>query len=88
MNWIVAFYVIYLGVPLALLLFFGLYRPKLAPLTVLICPLLIFLMFHREFLYDVSHRGAMLLILAIHAALIAIPAFIIRAKAKEKEEAQ
>ena len=88
MNWIVALYVIYLGVPLALLLFFGLYRPKLAPLTVLICPLLIFLMFHREFLYDVSQRGAMLLILAIHAALIAIPAFIIRAKAQKKEEAQ
>jgi len=87
-SWIVSFYVIYLGVPLALLLFFGLYRPKLAPLTVLICPLVIFLMFHQEFLYDVSQRGAMLLILAVHAALVAIPAFIIRAKAKSKEDAQ
>ena len=85
MNWIAAFYVIYLGVPLALLLFFGLYRPKLAPLTVLICPLVIFLIFHREFFYDESQRGALLLILAAHTVLVAIPAFIIRAKAKTKE---
>ena len=77
MHWSVLFYVIYLGIPLALLLFFGLYRPKLAPLTVLICPLVIFLMFHREFLYDESQRGALLLILAAHTALVAIPALLI-----------
>ena len=88
MNWIVSFYIIYLGIPLALLLFFGLYRPKLAPLTVLICPLVIFLIFHREFVYDVSQRGTMLLILAGHAALVSIPAFLIRAKAKAKEGSQ
>ena len=88
MDWIVLFYVIYLGNPLALLLFFGLYRPKLAPLTVLICPLVIFLIFHREFFYDASQRGALLLILAVHTALVAIPAFLIRAKAKSKEKPQ
>ena len=88
MNWIVSFYIIYLGIPLALLLFFGLYRPKLAPLTVLICPLVIFLIFHREFVYDVSQSGTMLLILAGHAALVSIPAFLIRAKAKAKEGSQ
>ena len=38
MHWSILFYVIYLGIPLALLLFFGLYRPRLAPLTLLICP--------------------------------------------------
>ena len=86
MSWPILFYVIYLGIPLALLLFFGLYRPKLAPLTLLICPAVIFLIFHREFLYDESQRGALLLILAAHTALVAIPAFIIRAKAKSKEE--
>jgi len=86
MNWIVLFYVIYLGVPLSLLLFFGIYRPKLAPLTVLICPIVIFLIFHREFFYDESQRGALLLILAAHTVLVAIPAFIIRAKAKSKEK--
>lgn len=88
MNWIVLFYVVYLGIPAALLLFFGLYRPKLAPLTLLICPLVIFLVCYRDFLYDTSQRGALLLILATHTALVAIPAFLIRAKAKAKEESQ
>ena len=77
MHWSILFYIIYLGIPLALLLFFGLYRPKLAPLTVLICPLVIFLIFRREFLYDTSQRGAQLLILAAHTALVAIPALLI-----------
>ena len=77
MHWSILFYVIYLGIPLALLLFFGLYRPRLAPLTLLICPLVIFLIFHREFLYDVSQRGALLLILAAHTVLVAIPALLI-----------
>ena len=86
MHWTVLFYVIYLGLPLALLLFFGLYHPKLAPLTLLICPLVIFLMFHREFLYDVSQRGAQLLVLGVHTTLVAIPAFLIRTKAKSKEK--
>jgi len=57
MHWSVLFYVIYLGIPLALLLFFGLYRPKLAPLTILICPLVMVLIFRREFLHDPSQRG-------------------------------
>ena len=86
MNWIVLFYVIYLGVPLTLLLFFGLYRPKLTPLTLLICPIVIFLACYRDFLYDPSQRGPLLLIIAAHTALVAIPAFIIRAKAKSKEK--
>jgi len=85
MSWIVLFYIIYLGVPLALLLFFGLYCPKLAPLTPLICPFVIFLIFHREFFYYQS-RGMALLITAVHTVLVAIPAFIIRAKAKSKED--
>ena len=84
MHWSVLFYVIYLGIPLALLLFFGLYRPKLAPLTVLICPLVIFLMFHREFLYDESQRGALLLILAAHTALVAIPALLIWRRSRKR----
>ena len=77
MHWSVLFYVIYLGIPLALLLFFGLYRPKLAPLTILICPLVMVLIFRREFLYDLSQRGALLLILAAHTALVDIPAMLI-----------
>jgi len=84
MHWSVLFYIIYLGIPLALLLFFGLYRPRLAPLTVLICPCVIFLIFHREFLYDTSQRGALLLILAAHTALVAIPALLIRRKARKR----
>ena len=84
MHWSVLFYVIYLGIPLALLLFFGLYRPKLAPLTILICPLVIFLMFHREFLYDESQRGALLLILAAHTALVAIPALLIWRRSRKR----
>ena len=86
MNWIVLFYVIYLGIPLALLLFFGIYRPKLAPLTLLICPAVIFLVCLRDFLYDESQRGALLLIIAAHTALVSIPAFVIRAKAVKKEK--
>ena len=85
MHWSVLFYVIYLGIPLAILLLFGLYRPKLAPLTILICPLVMFLIFHREFLYDTSQRGALLLILAAHTALVAIPALLIRRKAGKAE---
>ena len=62
MNWIVLFYVIYLGIPLALLLFFGLYRPKLAPLTLLICPLVIFLM-----LYDFLQIHSIIIIFIFKA---------------------
>jgi len=84
MHWSILFYIIYLGIPLALLLFFGVYRPRLAPLTAVICPCVIFLIFHREFLYDTSQRGALLLILATHTALVAIPAFLIRHKARKR----
>ena len=84
MHWSVLFYVIWLGIPLALLLFFGLYRPRLAPLTVLICPLVIFLIFRREFLYDETQRGALLLILAAHTALVAIPALLIWRKGRKR----
>ena len=83
MHWSALFYVIYLGLPLALLLFFGLYRPRLAPLSILICPLVIFLLFRREFLYDASQRGALLLILAAHTAFVAIPALLIRRKSRK-----
>ena len=83
MHWIPLFYAIYLGLPLALLLFFGLYRPKLAPLTVLICPLAMFLMFRREFLYDTSQRGTLLLILAAHTVLVSIPALLIWRKSRK-----
>ena len=69
MHWIPLFYVIYLGIPLALPLFFGLYRPRLAPLTLLICPLLMVLICLREFLYDGSQRGTLPLIPAVHTAL-------------------
>ena len=84
MHWSALFYIIYLGIPLALLLFFGLYRPRLAPLTLLICPLVIFLIFHREFLYDVSQRGALLLILAAHTALVSIPPLLIWRRSRRK----
>lgn len=84
MHWSILFYIIYLGIPLALLLFFGLYRPKLAPLTALICPLVIFLIFRREFLYDTSQRGAQLLILTAHTALVAIPALLIWRKSRNR----
>lgn len=84
MHWSVLFYVIWLGIPLALLLFFGLYRPRLAPLTVLICPLVIFLIFRWEFLYDETQRGALLLILAAHTALVAIPALLIWRKGRKR----
>lgn len=84
MHWSVLFYVIYLGIPLVLLLFFGICRPRLAPLTVLICPLVMFLIFRREFLYDETQRGALLLILAAHTTLVAVPALLIWRRSRER----
>ena len=41
-------------------------------------------MFHREFLYDESQRGALLLILAAHTALVSIPALLIRHRNRKR----
>ena len=84
MNWIVLFYVIYLGVPAALLLFFGIYRPKLVPLTLLICPLVIFFACYRDFLYDPSQRLPLLLTMAAHTFLVAIPVILIWRRSRKR----
>ena len=79
------FYLIFIALPILLLILFGLKWPILSPLTLLICPIVIFLVYHREFFYYES-RGIVLLFTAAQLVLTAIPAFLIRAKAKSKEE--
>ena len=79
------FYLIFIVLPILLLILFGLKRPRLTPLTLLICPIMDILMYWQDFLYY-EGRPFILLFIAIQAILTAIPAFLIRAKAKAKEE--
>ena len=79
------FYLIFIVLPILLLILFGLKRPRLTPLTLLICPIMDILMYWQDFLYY-EGRPFILLFIAIQAILITIPAFLIRAKAKAKEE--
>ena len=78
------FYLIFIVLPILLLILFGLKRPRLTPLTLLICPIMDILMYWQDFLYY-EGRPFILLFIAIQAILTAIPAFLIRAKAKSKE---
>ena len=78
------FYLIFIVLPILLLILFGLKRPRLAPLTLLFCPIVDILMYWQDFLYY-EGRPFILLFIAIQAILTAIPAFLIRAKAKAKE---
>ena len=84
MSWPFQFYTVWFGVPLVLLLLFGFLRPRLTPLILLICPIVDMLAYWQDFLYYES-RPFILLFIAIQAILIAIPAFLIRAKAVKKE---
>ena len=63
------FYGFWLGIPMVLLILFALFRPKLAPLTVLICLALDLIMYWQEFLYYES-RGILLLFMGFQLTFI------------------
>lgn len=64
------FYSFWLGIPIVLLLLFALFRPKLAPLTLLICSAANLIVYWQEFLYYES-RGILLLFMAFQLIFIA-----------------
>lgn len=64
------FYLFWLGIPALLLILFALFRPKLAPLTLLICPVLDTIFYWQEFLYYES-RPFILLFMALQLTFIA-----------------
>lgn len=70
------FYVVYCGVPILLLILFGLLRPRLAPLTLLICPVVDLLVYRREF-FSYEGRGFMLLLTAAQLLIAAFPVLIL-----------
>lgn len=64
------FYLFWLGIPVLLLILFALFRPKLAPLTLLICPVLDLIVYWQELLYYES-RPFILLFMAFQFVFIA-----------------
>ena len=64
------FYVFWLGIPIVLLILFALFKPKLAPLTALICPAADLMVYWQEFLYYES-RGIVLLFMGLQFVFIA-----------------
>ena len=85
MHWIPLFYTVWFGVPIVLLLLFGIFRPKLAPLTLLVCPVVDILAYWQDFL-SYEGRPFILFFIALQISLTGIPAFILRARAKGKED--
>ena len=67
----------WVGIPAVLLILFGLFRPKLAPLTLLICLLTDFIVFNGSYFYYES-QGLLLLFTGVQVVLTAIPAILIR----------
>ena len=64
------FYVFWLGIPILLLILFALFKPKLAPLTLLICPVLDLIFYWQELFYYES-RPFLLLFMALQLTFIA-----------------
>ena len=64
------FFSFWLGIPVVLLILFSLFKPKLAPLTLLICPAADLIVYWQEFLYYES-RGIVLLFMAFQLTFIA-----------------
>jgi len=64
------FFGFWLGIPIVLLILFALFRPKLAPLTALICPAADLMVYWQEFLYYES-RGILLLFMGFQFVFIA-----------------
>lgn len=64
------FFGFWLGIPIVLLILFALFKPKLAPLTALICPAADLMVYWQEFLYYESH-GIVLLFMGFQLTFIA-----------------
>ena len=64
------FFLFWLGIPIVLLILFALFKPKLAPLTLLICPVLDLIFYWQEFLYY-EGRPFILLFTALQLTFIA-----------------
>ena len=64
------FYVFWLGIPIVLLILFALFKPKLAPLTLVICPVADLIFYWQEFLYY-EGRPFLLLFMAFQLTFIA-----------------
>lgn len=72
----------WLGIPALLLIFFSLFKPKLAPLALLICPIVDLLVYNESFFYYES-QGLLLLFTAVQLILTAIPAALICLKPRK-----
>jgi len=76
------FYVFWLGVPALLLTLFALFRPRLAPLTLLICPIADLIFYWREFLHY-EGRPFLLLFMAFQLTFIAAACLTLRLKGRK-----
>ena len=76
------FFGFWLGIPILLLILLALFRPKLAPLTLLICPAADLLVCRQEFLYYES-RGILLLFMGFQFVFIAAACLTLRLKRRK-----
>ena len=76
------FYVFWLGIPALLLALFALFKPKLAPLTLLICPAADLIFYWREFLHY-EGRPFILLFMAFQLTFIAAACLTLRLKGRK-----
>lgn len=75
------FLAVYLGIPLLLLVLLGLKCPRLAPLTIIICPVIDFIVYAQEFFYYES-RPLILLFTAAQVAVVAVLSLLIRSRGR------
>ena len=77
------FYGFWLGIPIVLLILFALFRPKLAPLTLLICPAADLIVYWQEFLYYES-RGILLLFMGFQLVFMAAACLTLRLRLRKQ----
>lgn len=77
------FWTVFVLISLMLLLLFFFWKPRLALWAVPICAALDFLFHMGDFFYYES-RGLALLLTAVHAAVIAVPALAVRLIGRKK----
>ena len=75
------FLAVYLGIPLLLLVLLDLKCPRLAPLTIIICPVIDFIVYAQEFFYYES-RPLILLFTAAQVAVVAVLSLLIRSRGR------
>lgn len=76
------FYCFWLGIPVLLLILFALFKPKAAPLTLLICPVADLIFYWQEFLHY-EGRPFILLFMAFQLTFIAAACLTLRLKGRK-----